>query len=61
MMRKRAYKNRVEVLQGTLDMLILKTLQGAHSTDMALCELFAQTLERCCKSRLDRYIPLCIV
>jgi PadR family transcriptional regulator PadR len=28
MIRKRAYENRVEVLQGTLDMLILKTLQG---------------------------------
>jgi transcriptional regulator len=27
MARKRAYENRVEVLQGTLDMLILKTLQ----------------------------------
>ena len=27
MMKRRAYKNRVEVLQGTLDMLILKTLQ----------------------------------
>ena len=27
MTRERAYKNRVEVLQGTLDMLILKTLQ----------------------------------
>src|SRR5271154_6070549 len=27
MIRKRAYENRVEVLQGTLDMLILKTLQ----------------------------------
>jgi transcriptional regulator len=27
MTRKRAYENRVEVLQGTLDMLILKTLQ----------------------------------
>jgi PadR family transcriptional regulator, regulatory protein PadR len=27
MSRKREYENRVEVLQGTLDMLILKTLQ----------------------------------
>jgi len=27
MIRKRVYENRVEVLQGTLDMLILKTLQ----------------------------------
>jgi PadR family transcriptional regulator PadR len=27
MIGKRAYENRVEVLQGTLDMLILKTLQ----------------------------------
>src|ERR1035441_8208701 len=27
MIRKRTYENRVEVLQGTLDMLILKTLQ----------------------------------
>jgi PadR family transcriptional regulator, regulatory protein PadR len=27
MLRERPYKNRVEVLQGTLDMLILKTLQ----------------------------------
>src|ERR1700728_4355686 len=27
MIKKRTYENRVEVLQGTLDMLILKTLQ----------------------------------
>jgi hypothetical protein len=53
------YQNRVELLQGTHDMLILQTLQWASSTDTALAERFASDQAKCRKWRQGQCIPRC--
>jgi transcriptional regulator len=49
MARRDAYKNRIELLQGTLDMLILRTLQWGpqhgHGIGVAIATLSAEALQ----------------
>src|SRR5438094_9970985 len=49
------YQNRIELLQGTLDMLILQTLQWGRSTGMASARRYAPTPGMCCGWRPARF------
>jgi len=54
------YKNRIELLQGTLDMLILQTLQWGRSMDTESSRLCVCDPEMCFRWRRDLCIRLSI-
>jgi hypothetical protein len=45
------YQNCIDLLQGTLDMLILQILQGGPSTAMASCRLYIRGRQASCRWR----------
>jgi hypothetical protein len=54
---KGTYQNRVELLQGTLDMLILQTLNGVRNTDTGSARPSARVQAKSCRWRRVRFIP----
>ena len=52
--------DRVELLQGTLDLLILRTLRPGPAHGHAIAKAIERPRTRCCRSSRDRSIPRCI-
>jgi PadR family transcriptional regulator PadR len=55
--KRNPYQNRVELLQGTLDMLICRHCSGARSTDTASARRFASDQERFCQVETGSLYP----
>src|ERR1700733_7644604 len=60
MNEKDQYKNRIELLQGTLDMLILQTLQWEPQHGYGIVQLYVCDPETCFRGRPDHCIRLSI-
>jgi hypothetical protein len=53
------YQNRIELLQGTLDLLILQTLQWGPRHGYGISQAIRASSGESCKSTPDRCIPRC--
>ena len=59
MAEKSRYQNRIELLQGTLDMLIPKRFSGANSMAMGSARRFGRIPEMSCRWKQARCIRRC--